>query len=215
MLGPAPIKWLASNEKPPPNEEFSILRCRTGCNHTIIFLARTMDEKIQDNNKNPEEPTKRTIIRGETQRTNAIEEMIQEAMAAGDFDNLRGRGQPLRLEKNIFAEDKELAYKLLKDNDYTLPWIADRLDTLAHIDTLRAEIGRHWRIHREEYTRARSDDQRALLDHSWRTTYNTLQTKVEALNRRIAAVNLTLPTPKLEMLKLNLDREIQKLEAGT
>ena len=171
-----------------------------------------MDEKNTDNDKNLEDQPKRTIIRGATQRANAIEEMIQEAMEAGDFDNLRGRGKPLRLEKNIFAEDKELAYKLLKDNDYTLPWIADRLDTLARVDALRAEIGRHWRIYRQEYTRARSDEQRALLDHSWRATYNTLQAKVEALNRRITAVNLALPSPKLEILKLKLDREIEKVE---
>jgi DnaJ family protein C protein 28 len=169
-----------------------------------------MEEKNKDNNQKPEEQTKRTGR--STQRTTAIEEIIQEAMQSGDFDNLPGRGKPLRLEKNPYAEDKELAYKLLKDNDYTLPWIADRLDTLNRIDTLRAAIGRHWHIYREEYSRARSDDQRALLDHSWRTTYTTLQTKVEALNRRITTVNLSLPSPKLEILKLNLDREIEKLQ---
>lgn len=145
-------------------------------------------------------------------RTNAIEEIIQEAMQSGEFDNLPGRGKPLRLEKNPYAEDKELAYKLLKDNDYTLPWIADRLDTLARVDALRAEIGRQWRMYREEYGRARSPEQRALLDHSWRTTYNSLQSQVEALNRRITAVNLSLPSPKLEILKLKLDREIEKLD---
>jgi DnaJ family protein C protein 28 len=172
-----------------------------------------MDEINQDNNKKTEDQPKRIIIRGATQRTNAIEEMIQEAMQAGDFDNLRGRGKPLRLEKNLFAEDKELAYKLLKDNDYTLPWIADRLDTLARVDALRQEIGRQYHIYHEEYGRARSPEQRALLDHAWRATYNRLQAEVEALNRRITAVNLALPSPKLEILKLKLDREIEKLEA--
>lgn len=170
-----------------------------------------MAEKNRDNDQKAEEQTKRSG-RGAAQRANAIEEIIQEAMQSGDFDNLPGRGKPLRLEKNPYAEDKELAYKILKDNDYTLPWIADRLDTLARVDGLRAEIGRQWRIYREEYGRARSPEQRALLDHSWRTTYQNLHVQVEALNRRITAVNLSLPSPKLEILKLKLDREIEKLD---
>lgn len=163
----------------------------------------------EKDNKTEDQPRPAPSNRG--QRTTAIEEIIQEAMQSGDFDNLPGRGQPLRLEKNPYAEDKELAYKLLKDNDYTLPWIADRLETLALVDKLRAEIGRHHRIYREEYGRARSNDQRALLDYHWRDTYANLQAKVATLNRRITAVNLSLPSPRLEILKLNLDRELEKM----
>ena len=55
-----------------------------------------------------------------------IDDIINEARDDGKFDNLTGEGKPLDLEENPYADDKQLAYKLLKDNDFTLPWIDER-----------------------------------------------------------------------------------------
>jgi hypothetical protein len=51
-----------------------------------------------------------------------IERRIQEAQANGEFNNLPGRGKPLRLEDDSHVpEDLRLAYKILKNADCLPP----------------------------------------------------------------------------------------------
>ena len=46
----------------------------------------------------------------------AVEAIIQEAMQRGDFDNLRGKGQPLNLSAYFDTpEDVRMAYSILKN----------------------------------------------------------------------------------------------------
>ena len=46
----------------------------------------------------------------------AVEAIIQEAMQRGDFDNLRGKGQPLDLSAYFDTpEDVRMAYSILKN----------------------------------------------------------------------------------------------------
>jgi hypothetical protein len=51
-----------------------------------------------------------------------IEQRIKEAQERGEFDNLPGRGAPLRLEDDSkVPEDLRLAYKILKNADCLPP----------------------------------------------------------------------------------------------
>jgi hypothetical protein len=64
----------------------------------------------------------------------AVDKQIREAQERGEFDNLPGRGQPLRLED--WDQEWGLAYHVLKQAGETLPWIALGQD----IDTARARL---------------------------------------------------------------------------
>src|SRR5207245_8955229 len=66
-----------------------------------------------------------------------IEEQIQEAMARGEFANLRGTGKPLNLDDNPYAGDKSTAYRLLKNEGYAPPEI-ELLKEIRH-ETERIE----------------------------------------------------------------------------
>ena len=83
----------------------------------------------------------------------AVDKQIREAEARGDFDDLPGRGQPLRIES--WDEEWGLAYHVLKQAGETLPWIALGKD----IDAAREKLGRMLhdvpKIPREERPRAR------------------------------------------------------------
>ncbi len=46
-----------------------------------------------------------------------VEQRIQEAREEGKFDNLKGAGKPLRLDEDVWAGEKAMAYHLLKSND--------------------------------------------------------------------------------------------------
>jgi len=52
----------------------------------------------------------------------AVDKQIREAEERGDFDNLPGKGRPLRLES--WDDEWALAYHVLKQAGETLPWIA-------------------------------------------------------------------------------------------
>ena len=53
-----------------------------------------------------------------------VEERIKNAQKKGDFNDLPGSGQPLDLDYNsCVAEDLRMAYKILKNADFTPPEI--------------------------------------------------------------------------------------------
>lgn len=54
-----------------------------------------------------------------------VEDMIQEAMSKGDFDNLSGSGKPLEYSKTNMFMDKvtEKMNQVLMDNDFQPDWI--------------------------------------------------------------------------------------------
>ena len=67
----------------------------------------------------------------------AIEEIIQAAIARGDFDNLRGRGKP-QDHSDYFSmpEDDRLAFTVLKNAGY----VPAEVTLLNEIDALRAQL---------------------------------------------------------------------------
>jgi DnaJ family protein C protein 28 len=143
-----------------------------------------------------------------------MDELIEEAMRNGDFDNLPGKGKPLKLSKNLFGAETELAYGLLKNNDYTLPWISQRREIMADIDTFRERLQAAWLGYGAEYRV--TEDELALrsLEAGWRHYLNKeVSEEIEKLNKRIADVNLKQPREVEEILKLNLKRELDRIGA--
>lgn len=141
------------------------------------------------------------------------EEAIEEAMRSGAFDNLPGRGKPLNLVANPYAPGTELAYQLLRDNQYTLPWISERVSLLARIQELRDEMASSWRRYEDEYGAADDDSQRLSLIQEWSALAISWEERIGAMNKEIATVNLKQPGDGLEILKLALDRELERTGA--
>ncbi len=69
-----------------------------------------------------------------------IDKMISEAMARGEFKNLKGEGKPLDLDAYFATpEDVRLGYSVLKSNDF-VPEEVDRLKEIADLKTKLAVI---------------------------------------------------------------------------
>ena len=67
----------------------------------------------------------------------AIEEKIQEAMANGEFDNLRGHGKPLDLNAYFNTpEEVRMAYAMLKSNEF----VPREVELMREIDDLLAQL---------------------------------------------------------------------------
>ncbi|MCI0395421.1 MAG: DUF1992 domain-containing protein [Chloroflexi bacterium] len=144
----------------------------------------------------------------------AMDEIIEEAMRQGAFDNLPGQGKPLNLSQNLYASDRELAYQLLKDNDYTLPWIAARNQVLARVELFREEVSRVARQYQAEYRVAQSETIRLGLAAGWQRHLVQWQERIADINQAIANVNLKQPDTRLEIFKLTLERELARAGAA-
>jgi len=67
----------------------------------------------------------------------AVEERIRKAIEAGDFDDLKGHGEPLDLTAYFNTpEDLRLAYSLLKSNEF----VPEEVEMLKEIASLKEQI---------------------------------------------------------------------------
>lgn len=142
-----------------------------------------------------------------------IEEQISEAQKRGEFDNLPGAGKPLRLEKNVFAGDKALAYSLLKSNQIAPPEIerAKEIDAAqARADALLTSL------------RHRRDTLRLKIGYSFasdRRAYNILRDKtrlryaeaLRAINSNILSLNIIAP-PALHRRMLDIEAKLRAFD---
>lgn len=67
----------------------------------------------------------------------AIEEMIKQAIARGEFDNLEGKGKPLNLDAYFATpEDVRMGFSVLKSNDF----VPEEVEMFKEIADLREQI---------------------------------------------------------------------------
>jgi DnaJ family protein C protein 28 len=133
---------------------------------------------------------------------NSIEEQIREAIAAGKFSNLRGKGKPLPLEEDPYEDPNwRLAYHLLHENGYSLPWIEARREIEAELEASRQALRKAW----QRWVSVRRADE-------WNAARSAFIDQVESLNQRILTLNLQVPNPTLQLPRINLAQELDQLE---
>lgn len=75
-----------------------------------------------------------------------IEEKIAEARERGEFDDLPGTGQPLRIQENPLAGDWELAFHVLENAEMAPPWMEmsrEVQEGMAELAALRERTARY------------------------------------------------------------------------
>jgi DnaJ family protein C protein 28 len=141
-------------------------------------------------------------------------ERIEEAIERGDFDNLPGKGKPLDLRENPNEPvEMRMANRLLKNNELAPAWIMDRKALIFESDLLRHELERQWRWHTEEIAHLSTVEERVELAAEWTLLIRAWEEQIADLNRRILNLNLTLPIWRMELMRLNLDRELKRIGA--
>jgi hypothetical protein len=142
-----------------------------------------------------------------------VEDIIADGRNRGAFDNLKGKGKPLNLNKPVFGADKELAHRLLQDNEMQPVWIMQRNDILAKQSMMRAQMERVWSRHEQSFHLAKTADERGRLTISWDDACLRWTAEIEKLNKDIGNYNLKRPSANLEIFRLNLEKELEKLGA--
>ena len=137
-----------------------------------------------------------------------IDEQIRQAMARGDFDNLPGKGKPLDLSENPYEDPGwRMAYRMLKENGYTLPWIETRRNIELDFERAAKSLQQSWDW------RKTATGRRGLMhaEREWQQALQKFREEVVKLNKRIRDYNLEIPSDQFQRRQINAEIEINKI----
>jgi DnaJ family protein C protein 28 len=135
----------------------------------------------------------------------SVDEQIRRAMQEGAFDNLPGKGKPLRLEDNPHADPEwRLAYQALQSSGYSLPWIETRKEIEAAVLAARQALRRSW-----EWRQAQAGQPAGWVEAEWQRACAVFGEQLTEINRRIQSFNLEAPSERFQMPLLKLERELE------
>jgi DnaJ family protein C protein 28 len=139
-----------------------------------------------------------------------IEELLRKAMAEGKFDDLPGKGKPLHLDQsNPHADPEwELAYRMLRESGFSLPWIETIREIEKDIETARKDLMRAWEWHQSAHSPSLPG---SFISAEWERALTTFKEKLAALNKRIRDYNLQVPNARFQRPGLNDEREVEKI----
>jgi DnaJ family protein C protein 28 len=138
-----------------------------------------------------------------------IDDSIKQAMQTGQFDNLPGKGKPLNLDENPFADPEwELAHHVLKNSGFTLPWIETRQQIEKELAEARADLKRAWEWRQSA---AAQNTLSAQVELQWQQSSSAFREKIVSLNKRIRDYNLQAPSDRFHLLVLNGEKEIASI----
>jgi DnaJ family protein C protein 28 len=139
-----------------------------------------------------------------------IEEHIRKAMQEGKFDNLPGKGEPLRMVSNPH-EDPEwsLAYKALRDAGFSLPWIETRREIDTGLDAARNDLRRAWEWKKSPQAASLAS---TVVQAEWQRAVDRFHERVAEINKSIKDYNLEAPSPNFHIYPVNVEKELKKLE---
>jgi DnaJ family protein C protein 28 len=137
---------------------------------------------------------------------NAADDPIQKAMQEGQFDDLPGKGKPLKLDENPFADPEwELAQHMLKNSGYSLPWIETRQAIEKELEEARADLRRTWEWRKVSLAQPQPA---AETEKQWQQGLKAFREHVTELNKRIRDYNLQAPSDRFHLLILMVEKEI-------
>lgn len=139
----------------------------------------------------------------------SIEDHIRKAMEDGQFNDLPGKGKPLRLDENPHAAPEwRMAQHVLRNAGYTLPWIETRQEIETELAAARAALVRSWIWRRTTLSAGKAA---GPVEIEWSRALQAFREKITALNKKIFAYNLQTPSERLQLFQLNVEREIESV----
>ena len=143
------------------------------------------------------------------QRKGHVEEQIDEAIGRGEFENLKGKGQPLKLWGDL-TDRRVMRQKLAREDHQSAPWedVAREVDHLSA--RAESELKRALEFRRAGLASPRADP--AKIEADFRAHLRALEVTIKAVNSQILRHNLLIPSalPRLHRARLKLSDLMQK-----
>ena len=132
------------------------------------------------------------------------EKKLREAIENGEFDNLPGKGEPIDLEENPFADpDLRVVHRLLRNAGFAPAWIEERKDIDAEFEAARTRLSRAWALF--------GTGGKAPSDAEWERSVREFREKVAELIQRIRIYNLKAPAAVFHRKHIDADRIIEQI----
>ncbi|XP_034100834.1 dnaJ homolog subfamily C member 28-like [Drosophila albomicans] len=132
-----------------------------------------------------------------------VEDLIQEAMSKGDFNNLNGAGKPLstaQMQNPYLDFTTHKLNKIMLDNGFTPEWIMMSRDIREAVQELKQQI-RKERSFYGDWPLTNSDQQAA-----WQSFTQLHEEQVRELNKLIDKYNLIVPILENQFFRQHLDK---------
>ncbi|KAE9619636.1 hypothetical protein Lal_00038147 [Lupinus albus] len=142
----------------------------------------------------------RNNVRSETDIANVVEQRIWHSMEEGHFENLPGKGKPLKLDTNPHADPAEdTLYRILSKNGCAPEWTELNKEIRYTISEWRASLKNSW-----------ADKCRG--DHSkWIESSEDLKLQLKEINNKVFRYNLIVPFGR-QMCGLKWEKELGYVE---
>ena len=138
---------------------------------------------------------------------NKAEQHIRRAIEEGQFEDLPGKGKPLKLDENPY-EDPEwsLAYRVLRSGGFTLPWIEARREIETELEAARLSLRASWTWRGNALEAGESA---AFISAEWRQAVELFRKRIEKINQRIFFYNLEVPSQHFQLPQKDVQRELE------
>ena len=138
-----------------------------------------------------------------------IEDHIRKALEEGKFDDLPGKGKPIRWDDNPFVEaDWQLAFRMLRDSGFTLPWLDTRKEIEAQLEAARAAMKRAWEWRQPALA---AGQPLAFVEDEWQRSLSAFREQIAGINRCIFDYNLEVPLPRFQRPPVDAEAEITEI----
>ncbi len=135
------------------------------------------------------------------------EKMLREAIEAGEFDDLPGKGKPVDLSENPFEDpDLRVVHKLLRNAGFAPAWIEERKNIDAEFELARQTLQRAWALYKSTG--------KFPNEAAWERNVQEFRAKATELNSRIKIYNLKVPAAVFQRKVINADKAIQEVRAA-
>ena len=163
-------------------------------------LAELPDKLTDYQAPEAERPEKKKLP-NEKARQILVNNLIEEAIERGEFDDLPGKGKPLVFDDNPYlAPGQDLAFGLLKNNGFAPDWIERDKEIRRLRDKARQQLAQAWQQHQDN----------PAYEAQWQQAVARFETTLINLNRKIDDFNLIVPSRSLHRARLRLTDEIQR-----
>ncbi|CAF1378625.1 unnamed protein product [Adineta steineri] len=159
------------------------------------------------------ERKKRKDVRATNFIDRLVEDLIQESMSRGDFNNIPSAGKPLH-DRNPHYMDFT-TYKMneiLIDNGYMPEWILLEKQVRQSIDSARIDLKRVFKANASNNSLSSDEQKKYLSDNTkWTRALEKFRTDIADVNVNINKLNLIVPMLWRQQVHYNAEQEIEKI----
>ncbi|XP_051869748.1 dnaJ homolog subfamily C member 28 [Pristis pectinata] len=131
-----------------------------------------------------------------------VEDLIQESMAKGDFDNLSGKGKPLQKFSQYPYIDPMThnLNRILIENGYQPEWIVRQKEIKQTMEKLRNDM--------MSYRKKLGEPLTVYTQKHWDLNCEQFRNDIKQLNKTVDRFNLIVPLLNRQMLHFDPDKEL-------